>query len=236
VKQLTYDALKNRLRAKRVVIVGSAPSCLDNDGEYIDSFDEVIRVNNYKTKGIDVYRKTPYDYTKNVGSRIDYHYSFYGGSIKKSREELSGIKGHLCKCPNALCHPTEWHKQKNYVGCDFRPIYRRREPFWIAPVYMPTLNHYMKIFNMLGKHVPSTGFSCIWELVNIEPKELYITGFDFMTSGKHNVDDLWKKGNEEDPIRHMFDREYELFKQWYNDNDFIRVDKKIQQMFESDLL
>lgn len=213
---------------KRVVIIGSAPSGKDNTAKDIESYDEIIRVNNYKTFGIDI-RGKRYDYRKYLGTRTDYHYSFYGGSIRKTANDLNGIKGHLCKCPNDDCHVTEWHKKNNQIqGGDFRPIYRRRHDFWIAPVYVPEKEHYMRLFNLLSKHVPSTGFACIWELMQCSPRELYITGFDFMTSKRHNVDEMWREGRHDDPIKHDWDKENQLFKRWLFDNSFIKADNKLR--------
>jgi hypothetical protein len=228
---LKRENLVNIFKDKRVVIIGSAPSGPKvNQRKYIESHDEIIRVNNYKTKGIDL-RNIPYDFTESLGERTDWHYSFYGGSIRKKPEELEGIKGHLCKCPNAECHVTDWHRERNQQqGGDFRPIYRRRKDYWIAPVYIPEREHYMELFNLLDKHVPSTGLACIWELIQCNPKKLYITGFDFMQSGKHNVDELWNPGNQEDPIRHMWKKEANMVKKWAYKSKFIRLDSHIRLM------
>ena len=226
MQKLTFDNLKQIFKDKRVVIMGSAPSVLENKASDIEGYDLIVRVNNYKTKGTNI-RGKRYDYTPFVGSRVDYHYSFYGGSIRTKAGELqnAGIKGHLCKCPNDECHVTKWHRHNNQIqGGDFRPIYRRRRNFWVAPVYVPQRDHYMELFSLLGKHVPSTGFACIWELIQCKPKELYITGFDFMTTKQHNVDELWNAGSQDDPIKHVWDVEAKLFKDWLFGNDFIKAD------------
>lgn len=230
MKCLNRDDLINIFKGKTVAIVGSAPSVLNNIASNIDSCDLVVRINNYKTKGIDL-KNIPYDYTAQVGVRVDYHYSFYGGSIRTTQKDLkeAGCKGHLCKCPNDDCHVTDWHKQKNFTqGGDFRPIYRRRHDFWIAPVYVPEKAHYMKLFNILDKHVPTTGFACIWEIAQLEPKYMYITGFDFFSSGKHNTDEIWRPGHQDDPIKHTPDKEAELLKQWAYKNKMYRLDEQLR--------
>ena len=233
MKPLTLSNIRAFFRDKRVCVVGSAPSGLDNDGEYIDSFDVIVRVNNYKTKGRDKHGRN-YDFTGNIGSRTDYHYSYYGGAIRKTNEELKrdGVKAFLCKCPNDVCHVTEWHKQNNQIqGGDFRPIYRRRADFWQdTPVYIPHKAHYMQLFEILNKHVPSTGLACIWEVIGGKPKELYITGFDFMTTPIHNVNETWKKGREDDPVKHDFYAEKKLVNRWVKDNDFIHVDNRLKEV------
>jgi hypothetical protein len=228
---LTQADLVNIFKGKRVVIVGSAPSGRElNTKDKIESYDEVIRVNNYKTKGVDL-KGRPYDFSRELGIRTDYHYSFYGGSIRKTAEDLKGIKGHLCKCPNDDCHVTDWHRERNQQqGGDFRPIYRRRKDFWIAPVYIPEKDHYMKLFDALGNHVPSTGFACIWELLQCQCKELYVTGFDWMTSRLHNVDELWRPGNQDDPIKHVWDEEVKLMRRWVFEYPELEIDSKIREL------
>jgi len=232
VKQLIYSDVVKRFNGRRVVIIGSAPSGKDyNTCDNIESYDDIVRVNNYKTKGVSK-RGIPYDYSKSLGVRTDYHYSFYGGSIRKTQDDLyrDGIKAHLCKCPNDECHVTDWHIKVNQrQGGDFRPIYRRREKFWFKPVYIPEKGHYMQLFNLLKKHVPSTGFACIWEMIQCKPKELYITGFDFMKTPVHNVDEPWLKGRADDPIGHDWNAEAELFKKWAFKYDFIKMDPVLRR-------
>jgi hypothetical protein len=83
MKYLTRKDLKEIFHKKTVCVIGSAPSAQDNTAGKIESFDEIIRVNNYKTKGVTLAGK-PYDYSLKVGLRTDWHYSFYGGSIRKT--------------------------------------------------------------------------------------------------------------------------------------------------------
>lgn len=233
MSRLKKEDLYEIFNKKRVCIVGSGPSVMENASGHIDSYEVVVRVNNYKTKGIDKKGKE-YDFTEKTGSRCDYHYSFYGSSIRKTVEELidDGVKAHLCKCPNDECHVTEWHKGRGQIGGgDFRPLYRRRESFWGLPVYIPQKKHYMKLFDALGRHVPTTGFMGIWEILQCEPKELYITGFDFMSSGVHNVNERWLKGREDDPVRHIHHKEEAIVRAWYFDKKGITLDRYLARKF-----
>lgn len=233
MEYLSLEQLRNTFKGKKVAIVGSGPSAMDNEKLYIDSYDEVVRVNNYKTKGISISGKH-YDYTDSVGYRVDYHYSFYGGSIRKTADELlaDGVKAHLCKCPNDDCHVTEWHKERNQQqGGDFRPIYRRRHDFWVKPVYIPTKDHYMELFHKLGDHVPTTGFACIWEFAQMDLQELYITGFDFMKSGLHNMNEPWNPGKQDDPVKHLPDQEEIMVKKMWQKSKFIRLDRYLRDKY-----
>ena len=223
MQRILIDDLRNIFSGKRVAIIGSGPSMFDNTMEHIDGHDIIIRVNNYKMRG----------YEDKVGSRCDYHYSFYGSSIKKTSKELrqDGIKGHLCKCPNDICHMTEWHeKNGKQNGCRFEWIYKNRQDFWIAPVYIPETRHYLQLFNKLNRHVPTTGFACIWEIMNLNPKELYITGFDFFVSKIHNGNEPWRSRNTDDPIKHLPLVEKHIFTRWAKENKYIKLDDYLKEI------
>ena len=219
------DSIKDLFKGRRVCIIGSAPNGLDNQGKMIDSYDDIIRVNNYKFRGFE----------DKLGSRCDYHYSFYGSSIRISNYKLKddGIKGHLCKCPDSKAHFTDWHvKNRKTRGCDFRWIYTMRKGYWVAPVYIPEKDHYLKCFNMLHSHVPTTGFACIWELIQCDPKELYITGFDFFESKVHNVNERWVEGSKDDPIRHIPEIEEKIVKEYAIKHKFVTLDKHLRNKFD----
>ena len=159
----------------------------------IDSHDIVVRVNNYKT-------------SENAGFRTDVHYSFYGTSIRKTRDDLiyDGVNLCMCKCPNSQPIESEWHvKNKKEIGIDYRYIYKNRNDFWFCDTFIPDDEHFKTYFALLGNHIPTTGFACILDIFQTPYKSLYITGFDFFTSKLHNVDEPWKRGNKHDPIKHV---------------------------------
>jgi len=226
MKLLDRKYIRDFFKGKRVCIVGSGPSILTQDGRHIDGFDEVIRISNYKL----VPEKT--------GKRTDVYYSFFGGSIKKTPEDLKidGIKFCMCKCPDAMAHKhdemVDWDAKN--TGGDFRAIYRRRADWWFTPVYIPTLEDYLDSFMLLGKHVPTTGFSCILELVECDVKELYITGFDFMTSKVHNVNEKWLGDykNQDDPIKHVPDIELGIMRELADEFKFIKCDKTLEGLLK----
>ncbi len=203
---ITFAEAAEYLRGKSVAIVGSAPSVLDNEPGFVDSRDVVVRVNNYRVG-------------HKQGTRCDAHYSFYGNSIRKTRDELQrdGVKLCMCKCPNAKPLQSEWHEKNHHeAGIDFRYIFSMRggERFWFCDTFIPTVEHFMRSFELLGKHIPSTGFSAILDVLACEPKSCYLTGFDFFASGKHNVDEPWKPGDPADPIGHR----PELERAWLAEN------------------
>lgn len=184
-----------RFKGKTVAIVGSAPSCTENDPGYVDSHDIVVRVNNFKVGS-------------GQGKRTDVHYSFYGSSIRKTAAELieSGVTLCMCKCPNSKPIESEWHERTNRPhGIAYQYIYRIRKDFWFCDTFVPSDEHFLETFNLLKRHQPTSGFAAIYDVLKAGPARVFLTGFDFFSSGMHNVNERWggKEKNLDDPIRHM---------------------------------
>lgn len=181
-----------------MAIVGSGPGVLDNRPGFIDSHDIVVRVNNYKL-------------SEAAGHRADVFYSFFGVSIRKTATELrrDGVKLCMCKCPNGQPIRSDWHSQQRRMnGVDFAYIYQNRENWWFCDTYVPDNEEFLVAFKLLGKHVPTTGFSAVHTILGFRPESVYLTGFDFFASGIHNVNEPWRPGNPDDPIKHEPLREF----------------------------
>lgn len=213
------ETVRQMIEGKSVAIVGSGPGSLDNPRGLVDSHDVVVRVNNYK-----LFPAT--------GFRTDIFYSFFGLSIKKTVAQLKrdGVKLCMCKCPDTKFMESDWHQENGKIsGIDFRGIYERRKDFWFCDTYVPTLEEFMAHFNMLGGHVPTTGFAALLDVLSYDPLQVYMTGFDFFTSGLHNVNERWRKINVNDPIGHTPVAE----RAWFAENCTeypITMDAKLSQM------
>lgn len=230
VDQWDFEKTRKFFSGKRVVIVGSGPGARYNQAASIEAFDLVVRVNNYKTRGVNA-NGTSFDFTQYVGSRTDVHFAFYGSSVRTPREQLikEGTKLCMCKCPNSQPIESEWHRKNNKInGIDFRYIYESRKDWWFCPVYIPSDERFVRVFNMLNKHIPSTGFSAIMEIMDMDPKEVYLTGFDGFTSGKHNMDEVWVKKNNGDPIGHDGRPELAAIKKIASTDKRVRIDKSLR--------
>lgn len=193
-----------RFEGKRVAVVGSGPGVLGNAKGFLDSFDLVVRVNNYKLSPA-------------AGFRTDVFASFFGSSIKKTAEELKrdGVTLCLCKLPNAQPVESEWHRKNGkMIGVDYRPHYRRRQAWWFCDTYIPTVEEFMVGFDLLGQHMPTSGFAAILDVLSFKPAAVYLTGFDGFRSKTHNVNEPWRVKNLDDPFRHEPEREL----QWLRDN------------------
>jgi hypothetical protein len=205
---------------KTVAIVGSGPGILENQEGVIDGHDVVLRANNYKIV------------SAVTGRRCDVFYSFFGNSIRKTSSELhaDGVKLCMCKCPNAQPINSEWHaKNDKMTGVDFRWIYKLRENFWFCDTYIPSVDEFMVGYNLLGKHLPTTGFSAILDVLSFNPKYVFLTGFDFFLSGVHNVDKKWFKGDPLDPICHVPEVELDWLARNLNKHP-IKLDRKLSNM------
>jgi hypothetical protein len=211
-----------KFEGKSVAIVGSGPGVLDNKAGFIDSHDIVVRINNFKN-------------SSPTGERTDVFYSFFGTSIRKSKDELigAGVKLCICKCPNGQPITSDWHiSHGKTLGIDFRYIYKRRATWWFCDTYIPTKDEFLEKFKLLNHHVPTTGFSCIQDILSFKPADVYLTGFDFFRSGLHNVDEYWRPGDPRDPIGHVPEREL----QWLDENIDkypIRVDPRLGREIRS---
>lgn len=218
---LTRPEVRRRFEGKSVAIVGSGPGALDNDPGFIDSHRVVVRVNNYKI-------------TPATGSVTDVFYSFFGTSVRKEVKDLrrEGVALCIAKCPNAHAIQSEWHRVNNKMpGVDFRYIYELRRGWWFCDTYVPTVEEFMVGFELLGRHIPTTGFAAILDILSFEPRSVYLTGFDFFESGKHNLDQPWRTKNTDDPICHVPQRE----KLWLIENISrfpIEVDAALGQCLE----
>lgn len=195
---LTRPEAAARFRDRRVAIVGSGPGVMWNPRGLIDSYDVVVRVNNYKIVG------------EATGRRTDVYYSFFGNSVHKTPEELqrAGVTLCMAKCPNAHAIDSDWHRRNGkMIGVDFRWIYEKRASWWFCDTYIPELTEFLATFDLLGRRIPSTGFSAVHTILSMRPRELYLTGFDFFRSGIHNVDQKWRAGDPSDLIGHAPERE-----------------------------
>lgn len=224
---VTFARVAEILRGKSVAIVGSGPTSLDNAPGFVDSHEIVMRVSNYVTG-------------ERQGYRCDVHYSFYGTSIRKTREQLQsdGVRLCMCKLPDAKPLSSPWHEARGKtVGVDYRYIYREeharklgvksREDWWFCETYVPEVESFLRKMAILDGHQPTTGFAAILDTLACNPKSVYLTGFDFFASGLHNLDKPWKPGDPSDPIGHRPDREREWVRQH---RDRLQLDPALQGM------
>ena len=139
----------------------------------------------------------------------------------------------MCKCPNEQVMESSWHPENNKMnGVDFRYIYEFRKKFWLCDTYVPSKERFLQMFRLLGGHIPTTGFSCILEFIQLECSEIYLTGFDFFTSKKHNINEAWQEGRPDDPIRHVPEKEAAWLKKHWRDYPFT-LDLSLKRLIDA---
>lgn len=219
MKFVNLDQAKKWIAGKSVILIGSAPSVLDCEPDYIDSKNVIIRVNNFKLG-------------ERQGYRADIHYSFYGTSIRVRRETLqnSGVMLCMCKLPNSKPLQSAWHESNGKIcGIDYRYIYENRKEWWWCDTFIPDDQFFLDKFNLLNQHQPTTGFAAILDVLACEPSELELVGYDFFTSGIHNYNEKWTHRNADDPICHRPDLELKWLKENV-DKYPITLDKKLKEI------
>jgi hypothetical protein len=212
----TRAEIASTFHGKRVAVVGSGPGCLDNKPGFVDSHGVVVRINNHKVGPAQ-------------GFRTDVHYSFYGSSIRKTSAELKaeGVRLVMCKCPDGKFIESEWHRKNGKPhGVDFSYIYRDRRSWWFCQTYRPSMQEFIESFDLLGRHIPSTGFSALLAVMSFEPASIFVTGMDFFSSKVHNVNEPWRPGNPEDPIGHAPERE----RAWLAKQTGMTYDKRLTEI------
>jgi len=218
---LTRPELKKHFAGKTVAIVGSAPTVLNNPPGLIDGHDVVVRCNNYKL------------IPPATGIRTTVYYSYFGNAVKKTVAELKrdGVKVCMCKVPDSKPIDCEWHERTGRLaGIDFRWVHKMRKNWWFTDTYVPSTEEFLVSFNMLGKHIPSTGFGAVHTILDLEPKQVYVTGFDGFRSGLHNVNEPWRTGHADDPIKHVPEVELSWFSRWFAEGR-ITVDRDLEKIF-----
>lgn len=191
---VTRHEARQRFEGRTVAVVGSGPGILGNPDGLVDGHEVVVRVNNYVCLN------------GQTGRRCDIFYSFFGSSIRKTAAELKADGVTLCmsKIPDAQPIESDWHRRNGkMIGVDFRPHFRRRRDWWFCDTYVPTVAEFMVSFDMLGRHMPTSGFAAIIDVLSFDPAHVFLTGFDFFRSGIHNLRDRHRPKNLDDPIGHV---------------------------------
>jgi len=171
----SLELLKSYIDGKKLLIVGGAPSASKKSKEWYDSFDIIVRCNNYK---------------KINSSRTDIFFSYFGRNIKKSKEELiaDGVKFLINKCPNS--DMSDVIKNYTITMADYRWIYDLRKDWWFCPLISLTEEELLSQIDLLGGFMPTVGLSAILFFKQFNCK-INIIGFDCFKSGIHNLDEKW---------------------------------------------
>lgn len=169
ILMLNYTKMFNPnkiFKGKRIAIIGAADSAFkEENGEYINGFDFIIRVN-----------KAPHSLTpekfKYIGNRTDILlHSFYensnsgGGPIDLELYNRQGIK--------YIINPNN-----NFKGLRVHLNYFKRNLNKVA-TYILQKNIYGKMTREFSQWTPTIGYSALFIALNAPYREIFITGFTF---------------------------------------------------------
>jgi len=169
------EQLINFITNKKILIVGGAPSASKKSKNWYDSFDVIVRLNNYK---------------KATDSKTDIFFSYFGRNIKKTKEELlkDGVKFLINKYPNKDL--SKELKNSNIDDKDYRWVYNLRKDWWFCTLISLTKEELLYQIELLGGYMPTVGLSAILFFLQFK-NPITIIGFDCFESGKHNLDEDW---------------------------------------------
>lgn len=170
------NPLANFVTGKRVAIIGGSPKLLGTgDGENIDSYDTVIRINCHWPYP---QRVTPQIESQvDLGNRTDllFHNGSTGGSVEDVAR-LEGLRGiiFLGRGMRGWFCQRKWNQQYLHVHPTLTYwAYQNEVPFYEFNWYWHSLRNYEE------RKFLTAGTLAALALINEAPKELYFTGFTF---------------------------------------------------------
>lgn len=214
--ELTEEYVRDFIMGKSVLVLGSAQCVASLDPAFMESFDIIVRCNNHKNF--------------NECTRTDIYYSFLGGSIKKSMEDIiaDGAKFVFCRNPNM---DFSAHVGGKYIpghSIDATAIYehRFRIEWFKIPYYIQSYKNYRRNYCLINRLL-TTGVSAIIDVLRYDPIRLYVAGFDFFTTLIHNVDEPCNMNTG-----HDFTGEFNLVKKlWIKGK--IEISEEMKKLFSS---
>ena len=226
---MNNSKLAAMLKNKRVVIVGPAECALkDKNGEFIDNFDLVVRVN----RGIE-----PTDnFSEYIGKRTDllynclYEHPDNGGILNIDYLKSKQVKFII------------YHPEVSYQGIaiDSDPLNDKSKGA-LSKIKKSNYNNHRidyKFYNSISSQVkcrPNTGFIALFHLLSFDIKELYITGYtfyldNFMHGYKDHVDKTKFKEKCFKSERHNQKNLWKFLKEQKTKDSRIKTDKYLERI------
>jgi len=203
---------------KSVLLLGSAPSVVKLDADFMESFDIIVRVNNYSFF--------------NSCTRTDVFYSMLGGSIKKTCGglEKDGVKFIFCKSPFRNVVVKNPDGSINLLqSIDNRKTYVPNKRRWFEiPYFLQTEKNFRWVQAQINKIV-TTGLSAIVDIHRYEPRILHVAGFDFFSSGLHNI--TMQSHIKPWPKHHDFKGEMLFARDFIAEHENITCDSVMEKIF-----
>lgn len=221
---------KNYLIGKKVALIGPAEYLTKlNTGEYIDSYDVVVRVN----RGTEVIE----NYSKSIGKRTDILYNCLikspdnGGDIRVKdykRNKIKWIATVPGSDPDGTTVSNKLHEQVNWFT-----VFKLK---WNFNFHVMDYKKFSLINSKINSRA-NTGFASIFDLLDHGVSKLYITGFSFYLD---NFMSGYKRGCDRDEEefakqcfvskRHKQEPQWRYLKELYQKDKRVEVDKILKNI------
>jgi hypothetical protein len=177
-----------------LAIVGNAGYLSEIDqGDYLDSHDLVLRMNNFRTAG----------YERQVGQKLDVFISTFHSDVDLTNPALNEARFIVASVPNNGSKPR--NSSLNYRHARF--IARGLRTLGRDTAYVPEEAYFLSLRKTLGSY-PTTGAMALLLAIDfLLPvcSRIYVTGFSFFTGRTH-----YFSGQHITPTNHNPSRERDL--------------------------
>tara|TARA_B100000963_G_C22608645_1_gene663803 strand:+ start:1426 stop:2217 length:792 start_codon:yes stop_codon:yes gene_type:complete len=194
MKSVTYDNLTSLIANKRVAIIGPADyvnkELGDKHGEYIDSFDIVIRLNSM----IKYPEEHKLDLTKYYGSKFNILASSFWYKnddpklIKKNYSRFTNYNNYKDIKNNIILFENINRNLFHNIYKQFKSSFDMHNNFSYCNMPNNVYNYIKKFLNNITRFVktPTTGLLAIISILLMKPQELYVSGISMYIDTKYN--------------------------------------------------
>lgn len=169
----------------KIIIVGNGTSILEKEnGIIIDSYEKVVRFNNYGTKGFE----------KFSGLRTDIWFNVIDFVDKKNEWRMDE------NYEKIYTHSWEPNPEKDKLFINFKNFYKNKPENFIEKISHELIKEIVVYSDDPTYTGISTGLIAIWFLLK-KYSSVDITGFDWWDTDKHHYNDNAIRGTLHQPLK-----------------------------------
>lgn len=183
MRVMSDEEYADYLKGKRVIMVAHAATMEgSNLGEFIDSYDVVVRINDSVP--------IPEDLLNDVGTRCDILYSSIAPQFRVTKERLyqplldAGVKVIVRPTPLKMDKIQEIKLSSHNVTYWYERLEKALEDVDLAVRVVKEEPYRTHTIKTNGK-LPLTGFASLWDLLEFDIAEVYMIGFNFFIGGSY---------------------------------------------------
>ena len=174
--------MKQKMNSK-IIIVGNGTTILEKEnGKLIDSYETVVRFNNYGTNGFE----------KFAGKKTDIWFNVINFVNKENEWRMKEFYKKI------YLHSWEWDLDKNSLFLDFKKFFKDKEEDFIETTKPQIIKEIQNFANDFSYSGISTGLIAIWIMLKYHIS-VDIIGFDWWSTEKHHYNDNAIRGTLHKP-------------------------------------